>query len=1304
MSTDVGEIRARMVLEMTQFRREIDEVRRNLRDLEERTDGAGDSAKRTEGNVRNLGIAFGALTAAMAGVIAKSVEVAATFEQSMAKVKAITGATADEFKRLQDQSLELGATTVFTASQAADAQGFLAMAGFKTNEILAAMPGVLNLAAAGQMDLARTADIASNILTGFQLSAEETGRVVDVLARTMTNANTNIEQLGYAAKYVAPIAATTGVSIEDTAAAIAKLSDAGIQGEMAGTQLRMMLLRLVKPTKRAQDILDQLGVSIIDEGGNIREFTDIIGSLETAFGGLSEAARTQAAAILVGVESTSGFLTLLNTGADELKRFSADLENAGGTAQRIADIQLDTFNGSVIAMKSALEGVGITVGNDFIPIMRSAAEAVTRALLGFNEMDSGLRVFLVTFPLLTGGVGTLITGIYGLYAALQALSAAGIIAKASLGWIAVAAAAAGTLGAAFISYRATASEAAKAQAEFNAQLEKAPFERTAEDVNNLRDQIDSLNGLLVKQAELVRKIDEAQPEGFWANTRRVIAGKSSELVMMEQQLRNVEQQLKVTFDVKTPEDAARRIEELNGQIQKSIPALADLLKEELKDTAAKQSQIEQTEKLSDRYSELSRQTTLTAAEKSELARVVGELTDKLPGLSTELDENGRLIITNESSVRSLITAEKDAVNSTVENAKKRTEAWRIETQQKLDYAKTQLKALAAISESGSKTFSGPDDPYGLMGDNPTLKSAALFMRQVTDGTKTAYEREVSTYTNALNDINGLLAKLDSGDWSSDFSGTGGGLGVGGEGDVDFTRSLRKDKSGDKKAKKEKTAEQIAQESYRASLQYIEKKRLLNQMSEQQELAALATLADKHKKYDDIWIDATKRRNQLADQMAAADKKRADDETRRQEDATKAAQKAARDKFDASAEWIDMETRRMTEKGESERDITEMQLAAWTRVRNRYEKDSDFYKRADREMYNARMSLRKQDEQAAKEAAQNAEKSTKELTKSVIDSIDKQRKAELEGLEVRKKATKDHYDDLLRIVDEYERGRDRKKIEEEAEKYRFATSEKGRKRYEELQEQLRKMDVEDNKKALAAERDDKLAALDRQKADIDSWYSDLKATIEDFNGDFISIYQTTEDERFAAFVETNAKIKAEMERFKSEMASITAAAAPAIDPYQQSLVYQMQANSNAWKSADAAGKQRLAAENQRLGTQVGATYNSGEGRWYKDSVPLYHTGGIAGEQPFSVGQMLMPDELTAILRRGEVVLTPEQITQLVGGRAAAAGTVHIETLVGMQVNEPTIEDNVDLNAYGRNAGEATAEMLRRAIIGGGGGVR
>ncbi|MFD1267563.1 phage tail tape measure protein, partial [Paenibacillus motobuensis] len=266
------------------------EIEKVTKQLEKGAQGASGFSK----ELKTLGIAYGALTAAMTAVISKAIETSRTFEQAMANVRAISQATGAEFESLRKQAIALGSSTIFTASQAADAQALLAQAGFKTNDILAAMPGMLSLAAAGQTDLATTADIAASALNGFQLAADETGRVVDVLAKSSIDTNADVTDLGMALKYVAPVAASMGVSIEEAVAAIGELSNAGIKGEMAGTQLRAMLLALASPSTEAAGYLQQLGVSISDASGKIRPLGDIIGQLETSFTRLTQAQQADA--------------------------------------------------------------------------------------------------------------------------------------------------------------------------------------------------------------------------------------------------------------------------------------------------------------------------------------------------------------------------------------------------------------------------------------------------------------------------------------------------------------------------------------------------------------------------------------------------------------------------------------------------------------------------------------------------------------------------------------------------------------------------------------------------------------------------------------------------------------------------------------------------------------------------------------------------------------------------------------------------------------------------------------------------
>ncbi|MFF2886636.1 phage tail tape measure protein, partial [Paenibacillus sp. NPDC057967] len=908
----------------------------------------------TKSAVGKLSIAFAALTAATTAIIAKSVNAAATFESSMARVQAVSGATAAEFKALEDQALSLGATTVFTTAQVADGQSYLAIAGFDANEIIAAMPGLLDLAAAAQMDLGKAADITSNILTGFRLEASETSRVSDVLAKAFTSSNTSMEQLGYAMKYAAPIAAATGISIEDTAAAIGKLSDAGIQGEMAGTQLRAMLLRLVRPVGEAKDVMEQLGIKTADASGNILPFTQIIRQLETAFGGLTQASQAEAAAMIAGTEAAAGFLTLVSTGADDLDAFANELRDSGGTAQQVAETQMNTYNGALEEMKSALEAVGITVGNDFKPAMRAVMEEITKMLLGFNEMDDGTRAFIVTMTVATGGAGVLATGIYGLVVAMRALQASGIAANAALGWIGALSLVVGGLAGAFMSYKVEAEQAAEAQRSFNEEIAKNPMERTVEDVKSLKDQLDEVNVLVDRQRELRQKIAE-QPSMAGTHAMTEDVRKATDATReLSRELSDVNAALKV-FGIDTPVDASRVIAQMNEEINKSLPALRELRIEELRDIAAKQDQVTESERLIDRYNELRSQTERTADENEQLTRTVRQLSEKYPDLATELDAQGTLLITNEDLIRKLIQAEQDSLDKRLEAERENTESRRREANEALKSARKQVIAIQSVINAEKKSPQWLDDDVAMLLGKSSDTAAKKALAVV--------QEESDRVSQVLNEIDTELAAIDNGTWRG-LLGTGESSPKSGTGTIDTDK--------DKKKKAEKTAEQLAQEAYRASLQKLDVRRLLGDLTGEQEIEEMAKLAETYKKFDAIWIDAETRRQRIISQLAAeADKA--------EQDRVKKTEEQQRDAFRKSADWVDAETRRMRERGESEEAIAQMQLESWARVRARYDKDSDYFKQADKSMFDARMNLRKLDEAAAKEASDTVTKSQRDLT-------------------------------------------------------------------------------------------------------------------------------------------------------------------------------------------------------------------------------------------------------------------------------------------------------------------------------------
>lgn len=357
------------------------------------------------------------LAVGAAGVtgIGAAIKVAATFEEGMSRVGALSGTTDDELKVLTKTAKNLGATTSFSAKQASDGMSALAMAGFDVNEIVAAMPGLLDTAAAGKMDLGRTADIVSNVLSGFQISADETGRVADVMTKAFTSSNTDLGMLGETFKYVGPIASSAGFSLEEMAAAAGLLGNAGIQGGQAGTTLRSAIMRLQAPVGEAAELMQEYGIQVRDAEGNMKSMPDILAAFEDGMSNLTQEQKDNLISTVIGMEAASGFQALLNEGSDTLRDYTKELENAGGTAKEIADKQLDNLNGAITIFKSALEGAAIEIGTVFIPYIRMAVEFLTGLLSAFNGLDPSLQRKIALFAagasalaLLTGGILVLI--------------------------------------------------------------------------------------------------------------------------------------------------------------------------------------------------------------------------------------------------------------------------------------------------------------------------------------------------------------------------------------------------------------------------------------------------------------------------------------------------------------------------------------------------------------------------------------------------------------------------------------------------------------------------------------------------------------------------------------------------------------------------------------------------------------------------------------------------------------------------------------------------------------------------------
>jgi len=337
------------------------------------------------GKMATIGKAGAAAFAAIGAGIAATTAVSGRFEQTMARVRALTGANDKQFSELEEAAKSLGRSTVFSASEAAKGMSFFALAGFDANKIISSMPATLDLAAAGQLELGTASDIVAKIMAGMGLEAKDLGGTVDVLTKAFTTSNTDLMQLGDAMKFVGPIGKQTGRGIEELTAAIQVMSNAGIQGGMAGTSLRMILLRLAGGVPQAKRALDGLGVATADATGASRPLADIIDDLNAKTANMTTNQKTAVLAQIAGARSVAALSEMMARGGDEMRRFQTNLENSGGTAQRIADIQLDTLFGSLTLLKSVMEGLAIEVGDVFGPAIRAGADAIS--VLGAAAID-----------------------------------------------------------------------------------------------------------------------------------------------------------------------------------------------------------------------------------------------------------------------------------------------------------------------------------------------------------------------------------------------------------------------------------------------------------------------------------------------------------------------------------------------------------------------------------------------------------------------------------------------------------------------------------------------------------------------------------------------------------------------------------------------------------------------------------------------------------------------------------------------------------------------------------------------------
>lgn len=352
-----------------------------------------------------LGGVIGTAAALGAALYAGPVKKAAEFEAQMSTVQALSGATGSDLAKLSALAKEMGATTQFTAVESGKALEYMAMAGWKTKQMMAGLPGIMNLAAASGEELGAVSDIVTDALTALGMTADDTGRFVDVLAAAATSSNTNVSGLGEAFKYVASTAGTLGYSAEDLSVALGVMANSGIKGTQAGNSLKTALSRMAAPTDAVQSAMKRLGISmtdgsgnakslmdlmknlrssigsvdvaLVDADGNLREYEAIIADLSKTTEGLSKIQQIEAASTIFGKNAMAGMLSIVNATDADFQSLTESIYGCGGAAERMAAIKLDNLEGDITLMKSALDGLQIAIGDALLPTFRAGTQGIT---------------------------------------------------------------------------------------------------------------------------------------------------------------------------------------------------------------------------------------------------------------------------------------------------------------------------------------------------------------------------------------------------------------------------------------------------------------------------------------------------------------------------------------------------------------------------------------------------------------------------------------------------------------------------------------------------------------------------------------------------------------------------------------------------------------------------------------------------------------------------------------------------------------------------------------------------------------
>lgn len=400
------------------LQREIIETEQELRNLQTEADktntafakigAAGEVMQNVGDKISSAGEKLLPVTAGITVLGTVAVKTGSDFDAAMSKVAAVSGATGDDLQALRDKAREMGSQTKFSASEAAEAMNYMAMAGWKTEDMLSGIEGIMNLAAASGEDLATTSDIVTDALTAFGLTAADSAHFADVLAAASSNANTNVSMMGVTFKYAAPVAGSLGFSVEDTAEAIGLMANARIKSTQAGTSLRSIMTALAGEVKFCGESIGEVEIQTTNADGSMRELSDILADCRVAFAGLSESEQASAAQALVGKNAMSGFLALMNAAPADIEKLSGAISNCDGTSLSMAETMQDNLAGQLTILKSQLEELAISFSDILMPAIRSIVSRIQGLVDKLNQLDPQTKETIVKIALVAAALGPIL--------------------------------------------------------------------------------------------------------------------------------------------------------------------------------------------------------------------------------------------------------------------------------------------------------------------------------------------------------------------------------------------------------------------------------------------------------------------------------------------------------------------------------------------------------------------------------------------------------------------------------------------------------------------------------------------------------------------------------------------------------------------------------------------------------------------------------------------------------------------------------------------------------------------------------